>query len=221
LVWAHGFGATVGYFDPLLRAWASRGYVVAAPTFPLTHAGAPGGGDYNDYTNQPKDVSFVISQVLADDGPNGKEHPGLVDPSRIAVGGHSLGAVTTRALISNQCCLDARVGAAIEIDGAPLAFPDGNNVQRGVPLLILHGADDQTFPVADGQKRYAEAVRPRYLFVMRNTPHTAFTVPRVRALVTASVSDFLDAYLRGDQSAIQRLVEDAHASGFVSLRYQK
>ena len=52
------------------------------------------------------DVSFVITQVLARLG-------GLVDPSRIAVAGHSDGAVTALAVAWGRRTRDPRVGAAM------------------------------------------------------------------------------------------------------------
>ena len=57
-------GATVPPYRSALDLWASRGYVVVAPTFPLSSGTAPGGPGLADYREQPADVSFVISRVL-------------------------------------------------------------------------------------------------------------------------------------------------------------
>lgn len=217
LVWAHGINATVDYFDPLLRSWAARGYVVVAPTFPLTHAGTPGGRVYNDYVNQPGDISFVISQVLARYGPSGTQEPGLIDPTRIAVGGHSLGAITVGALVSNRCCLDRRVRAAIEVDGAPLSFAHGGAVHQGIPLLLFHGDADTTFSVNESRTMFADAHTPKYLVVLHGMPHTPFRIPRAANVLAKTISDFLDAYLKGDPQAIERLQRDASVPGFTAL----
>ncbi len=220
-VWAHGIDATVAYFAPLLRAWAARGYVVAAPTFPLTHAGLLSGGDFNDYVNQPADVSFVIDQLVAAYGPSGNVHRGLIDASRIAVGGHSLGAVTTMGLVSNRCCINDRVKAAVEIDGAGLPFPHGAMLQRGVPVLLIHGDADRTFPVTESRSTYAAALPPKYLIVLRGMPHTPFAYPAAYSVIVSTVGDFLDAYLKGQTTALPRLVGDAERPGFTVLRYAR
>lgn len=216
-VWAHGLDATVGYFDRLLSAIAARGYVVVAPTFPLTNADVPGGADFNDYVNQPADVSFVIGQILAIDGPHGTDRPDLVDPTRIAVGGHSLGAVTTMGLVANACCIDARVKAAIEIDGSRLTFPGGRTVERGVPVLYMHGDADQTFSVNESRAMFAASSRPKYLVVLHGIPHTPFRIPAAYAVIAESVDDFLDAYLKHAPRALSHLLRDGYVAGLASI----
>ena len=65
VVFGHGFAVTPAPYAPLLRAWARAGYVVAAPIFPLENANAPGGPNESDLVNQPRDMSFVITRMLA------------------------------------------------------------------------------------------------------------------------------------------------------------
>jgi predicted dienelactone hydrolase len=65
IVFGHGFALTPARYAGLLRAWTEAGYVVAAPVFPLGNAAAPGGPNESDLINQPKDMSFVISRLLA------------------------------------------------------------------------------------------------------------------------------------------------------------
>ena len=218
-VWAHGIDATAASFDSLLRAVASRGYVVAAPTFPLTRRGGQGANRFFDYANQPKDVSFVISHVLDIDGTHGSVHPELVDPTRIAVGGHSLGAVTTVGLVSNTCCLDPRIRAAVEVDGAPLAFPNGASTTRAVPLLVVHGSDDILFPLSDGEALYAAAASPKYLIVLHGAPHTPFGIPWAESTIVTSIENFLDAYLKHEPTAGQRLLTDGDIPGRASITH--
>ena len=95
LVFSHGFTASGPAYGLLLRRIASAGYVVAAPTFPLSNGGAPGGPRLADVFNQPADVSFVIDQMLAANADPASAFHGTIDPDRIGVGGHSLGAITT------------------------------------------------------------------------------------------------------------------------------
>ena len=65
IVFGHGFAVTPTIYAPLLHAWAQAGYVVAAPIFPLGNGNAPGGPNESDLVNQPRDVSFVITRLLA------------------------------------------------------------------------------------------------------------------------------------------------------------
>ncbi len=64
IVFGHGFAVTPRPYAALLTAWARAGYVVAAPVFPLGNGDAPGGPNEADLVNQPRDMSFVITQLL-------------------------------------------------------------------------------------------------------------------------------------------------------------
>jgi predicted dienelactone hydrolase len=220
-VWAHGLEGNVGYFAPYLRSIAEHGYVVAAPTFPLTHAGTPGGSRFGDYVNQPADISFVISQLLASYGPDGTRHRGLLDPERIAVGGHSLGAITTLGLVADRCCIDARVRAAIEIDGALRSFPGGATRERGIPVLFIHGDADTTFPVSESRRMYALSLPPKYLVVLHRMPHTPFRIPSAYAVIDNATLDFLDAYLRHDPTAASELVDATSLPGLATITFAR
>ena len=65
VVFATGYGGTALNYAAVYDAWVRAGYVVAAPTFPLSSEDAPGGSSAGDLSNQPGDVSFVLTQVLA------------------------------------------------------------------------------------------------------------------------------------------------------------
>jgi predicted dienelactone hydrolase len=87
VVFAHGFDAEPETYLPLLDAWAAAGYLVAAPEFPGSAANLPGTPIETDIAEQAQDVSFVISQLLSGVA-------GPLDPTRIAVAGHSDGGST-------------------------------------------------------------------------------------------------------------------------------
>src|SRR2546421_9976599 len=142
IVFAHGFALTPATYGRLLNSWAQAGYVVAAPSFPLEKANAPGGPNESDLINQPRDVSFVISKLLALTVRPGGVLEGKIDPSQIAVAGHSDGGVTALAVAYDHRFRDRRIRAAIVLSGATPprmgAFP-----QRGPPLLATHGTADR------------------------------------------------------------------------------
>ena len=45
ILYSHGHNSFGAEFEPLLRQWASAGYVIAAPDYPLSNKHAPGGAD--------------------------------------------------------------------------------------------------------------------------------------------------------------------------------
>ena len=92
----------------LLDAWARAGYVVAAPVFPLGNANAPGGPNETDIVNQPADMRLVITRLLALDTRPGGLLYGRIDPNRIAIAGHSDGAVTAFAVAYDRRYRDRR-----------------------------------------------------------------------------------------------------------------
>ncbi len=141
IVFAHGFALTPVTYGVLLSAWARAGYVVAAPWFPLEKANAPGGPKESDLINEPNDISFVISRLLTLNGRLGGVLAGRIDPTKIAVAGHSDGGVAALAVAYGRHLRDRRLRAAIVMSGAELrgmgAFP-----RQGPALLAMQGTAD-------------------------------------------------------------------------------
>ena len=100
--------------------------MVAAPVFPLGNADAPGGPDEADIVNQPRDMSFVITRLLALSA--GRQGPlaGLIDARQVAVSGQSDGGETALAMAYDQPYRDDRVRAAIILSGAQIPSPGGS-----------------------------------------------------------------------------------------------
>ena len=203
------------YEQALLAQIASHGYVVAAPTFPLSSGGAPGGPRLVDYVNQPADVSFVITQMLRvnrHDGPL----EGLIDKHEIGVGGHSLGAITTFGLTANDCCLDARIDAAIPISGIELPFGTGAWTYPKLPRLYIHGDHDGTVPYVGSTTAFAKAPAPKFLLTLINAPHTPFFPPWKTPIIDTAVA-FLDRYLKHDHHALARMTTAGNLDGVAHL----
>ena len=196
VVFGHGFASTPAVYRRLLRAWADAGYLVAAPVFPLGNADAPGGPDENDIVNQPRDMSFVISQLLAASASASNPLHGLVDARRIAVAGQSDGAMTAFATAYERPWRDPRVRAAVVLSGAIL----GRRVPldpHAAPLLAVQGTADHV-----NEPKYAidlfDAVdRPKFLLLMRRAGHLPpYTVPGPQLALVERVSiAFLHRYL--------------------------
>jgi dienelactone hydrolase len=214
IVFAHGLGGTPQGYINVLAAWASEGFVVAAPLFPLSNANVPGGPDAGDVVNQPEDMSYVIGAVLSDSlQPNGTLS-GLVDPKEIGAAGHSNGAVTTLGLVANTCCYDSRVKAAIVMAGTTEGFPPGHyEFSEAPPLLLVHGTADQLIPYRSAPLIYNEARGPKGLLTLEGGSHDAAggQSPRSASAVIRATTDFFEAYLTGSRAARSRLSADGHS----------
>jgi fermentation-respiration switch protein FrsA (DUF1100 family) len=200
VVFAHGFEVGPQPYVSLLRSWAASGYVVAAPEFPLTDAAVAGADlDEADLDHQPADVSFVFASLLGRDSPLA----GHIDPTRLGVAGHSDGAETALATAADP---PVPLGAVVVLSGAPVdAGP-----AHGVPLLVVHGTDDDVDPLEKGVAVYDEAGPPRFLLTLVGGGHLPpFTGGSpYEDVVDAATVDFLDAYLAG-AGAHQAVVDDA------------
>jgi dienelactone hydrolase len=206
VVFGHGFATTPFRYRRLLRAWAAAGYVVAAPLFPLGNAHAPGGPDESDIVNQPRDMSFVISRLLALSASQTSPLQGLVDPTRIAVAGQSDGAETAFATAYQRPWHDRRVQVAVVLSGAEL----GGHVRlvsRSVPLLAVQGTADRINPPVYTFHLFHAVGRPKFLLLLRHAGHLGpYTLPGARLAAVEHVSiAFLDHYLgTGSLGAIAR-----------------
>ena len=214
---SHGFTANGPSYAPILRRLAAAGYVVAAPTFPLSSRGAPGGPSGADYKNQPADVSFVISEMLRLDGDGTSLLRVMVDPGKVAVSGHSLGAMTTLGVAYNTCCTDPRIKAAVPISGVEAPFPGGSFVYASrAPLLLIHGDADATVPYRGSEGAYRDASAPKFLLTIVHGPHTPFAGAAGEVIVKVMV-DFFDHYLKGRDGSLEAITRQGNVAGTTVL----
>ena len=217
VVFAHGFTANADVYVRAMRQWAAAGYVVAAPTFPLTSAGALGGLDVTDYVEQPGDVRFVLDSVVALAG-DGGPLAGVVDEERVAVGGHSLGAVTTVGLAFNDCCEDPRVDAVFPISAATWGFAGRPDERRDLPVLLIHGSADNTLPYSGSVDLYRRVTPPKFLVELVDGPHIPFFGGPWPPLIDQAVVGFLDRYLKDRAGGLDRLRNAGTRRGVTTLR---
>lgn len=217
VVFSHGFGASGPAYAPLLERFVREGYVIAAPTFPLSSSGAPGGPKLTDYVNQPGDVSFVITRMLrlARTG-NGLRK--TIDPQRVGVFGHSLGAITTLGVATNSCCRDRRIDAAVSFSGIELPFPGGSFFSTPTPpLMLVHGDADGTVPYGGSVSAFQQAPAPKVFLTLEHAGHVPFSPPWLDPTVR-SITDFLDGFLKHDRRALRRLASDGTVPGVAHLQ---
>jgi dipeptidyl aminopeptidase/acylaminoacyl peptidase len=209
-VWMHGLDAQPTYYESYLDAWAAAGYVVAAPTFPGT-SGVGSKAIFDDYVFQPAQVRAVIDRLLEDTRAPSSVLDGLIAPDLIAVGGHSLGAITAEGLTEESCCVDARIVSAIRISYGDEPFPNSTWLDRPLPQLFIHGDEDETFPVSASIAAYHAARAPRFLVVLHGYGHTPFRTSAASRILTTT-TDFLDFTLKNRASALIALERSSTAS---------
>ncbi len=222
ILFSHGNNSFGAEYEPLLRQWASAGYVIAAPDYPLSSENAPGGATAADLPQQPADARFVIDRTLELSSKRSGPLAGIVDANRIGASGHSLGAITTYRLVYETCCADKRIKAAAPMSGIagdPPEFFTGIST----PLLAEHGDADGTLPYQSGADAFAKASPPKYFLTLIGGGHTPpyRGAPEPAPTTVAHVTlDFFDRYLKSDRSALERLRQDADKPGVATLQEQ-
>jgi dienelactone hydrolase len=217
VVFSHGRGGNGPAYTSTLRLWASAGYVVVVPTYPLTSSDTPDRPKTADLANQPADVSFLLDWVTS--LPDTDPLADTVDPERLGLAGHSLGAFTSLAAAYNPAYLDDRVDAVAEWAGAYVGrLSDGGDaVQDGPPLLAVHGDDDDTVPYEAAPATVKEVGEPWWLVTLVGGGHIP---PYVQGLndpystvVSMTTLDFLDATLKDDGDGYVRIAETVTEAG--------
>jgi pimeloyl-ACP methyl ester carboxylesterase len=195
VVFAPGFNVGPETYTSLLEAWAAHGYVVASPRFPLTDPAVAGPNlDERDIDNQPADLRVVTDALVAPASPVAAE----IDPSRVAVAGHSDGAETALAAsLTPALAAQPRYRAIIAMSVQPVL---GSDPMANPPILIIQGDADTISPPARAQRTWQLAAPPKYLLVLHGGGHLppleqgSAWLPGVEDTTEA----FLDAYVAGD-----------------------
>jgi dienelactone hydrolase len=201
VLFSHGMSGSPEWCAAVLAAWASAGFVVAAPTFPYTSEFTE---DYQreDIVNQPDDVRHVLQRVRRLDTAPGDPLFGRIDGDRVAAIGHSAGGYTTTGLFTAGHDPRLRSGVVLAGWAAPGAF-------AGAPakMLFLQGMADPVVPKEISQAAFALVPWTKSYLLMRRVSHANYLRPQHRGfpLMTSTVTAFLRWTLNGDESARSRL----------------
>jgi len=213
VVFAHGWNSNPTVYQPLLDAWASAGYLVAAPTFPDSANTLPG-SPVSNYPEQARDMSFVISSLLA-----GGEGP--VDATRIAVAGHSDGGTDIALLALNPSYADPRVRAYLSLSGEiPSGVPGPWSAPTTGALLVAVGTDDEYGLLPRSTQVFEAAdVASKVLLTVSGGDHLSMYIgssPEAMA-VREETARFLDAALQPEGTTFTQLTSALVPTGDASI----
>jgi len=219
LIFAPGFMLCSGAYWPLLQAWASAGYVVAAVNFPRTdcHTAA----DEADLVNQPRDMSYVISRLLAVSAQPNDLFSGMLNRHEIAAAGQSDGGDTVAALAANACCADRRLVAVAVLAGAEWPpMPGRYFAHRAPPMLFVQGSADTINPPQTSVQLYrADSRSARYYLDLFGANHMVPYVGTnpVERLVARVTLAFFDRYVLGQATALATMTRDGNVAAKAAL----
>ena len=167
-------------------------------------------------------MRFVIDELLEQSRDTSSPLFGSIDAAHIGAVGMSLGGMTVYGLISNTCCRDRRVTAAISMAGVYRAFPHGRYVRQHVPVLLVQGDADDGYH--NSVEAYPKLALPKWFITLHGSLHSApFEVPRgdEAPLVDATTTAFWNTYLKGKPSDARDLVTAVRDSdGRASIVYK-
>jgi predicted dienelactone hydrolase len=197
VVFSHGNGGVRFQSWFLMQTLASHGFVVAAPD----HTGNTAQDAINGTSdppgvvanNRPRDVSFVIDEMLARDADPASPFHRRIDDRSIGVAGHSFGGFTALAMAAGfgDFAPDPRVDAIVPIAPVTFLHSDEQLASIDVPTMLLGGTSDATIPIEPDIARAWDLipVRPSFRVDVQAAGHNSFTnVCDIRdAFVTAGV----------------------------------
>jgi fermentation-respiration switch protein FrsA (DUF1100 family) len=214
VMFSHGLSSRPDEYAALLTRWAAAGFVVAAPTFPHTAKGSD--GSMLDVLNQPADVSYALTRVLALDAADGDPLRGRLAADRVAAAGHSAGGVTTIGLFTAG--RDERLKAGVVFAGTALGVGTAF-AGAAAPQLFVHGEADEVVAYASGRAAYEKVPWPKAMLSLPKGDHGRALLADDDSLrvVSETTVEFLRWTLYGDAAAKRRLPAGATRGGLATL----
>jgi len=193
VIFSPGYGAPRAVYSGLATRLASRGFVVLVLDHPYESGVTelpdgrvvgtrenfpPGRADRTGHMADQQlvrsaDIRFVIDQLARPEALSPLLRDGRIDPSKVAVIGHSFGGAVSALVLSE----DPRVVAAANIDGTP--YGDLPDRQLDRPFLLLQ-SDLARSPHGDlfhtgNDKLLASLTAPGFRYELRHADHFSFT----------------------------------------------
>lgn len=176
LVFSHGNGGVRHQNVFQMDHLASHGYVIVSPDHtgnagltPLPDRAVPYDrkGRGRAIKERPRDVSFLISRLVAEGERAGGWLHGALDSDRIAVLGHSMGGLTACRVAET----DVRVKAIL-----PMTVAYGKQVS--IPMMLMLSARDRTMRDAGNalaRLYYQACPGPKHLLTLKRGGHFSFS----------------------------------------------
>ncbi len=189
IVFAHGYDVSPDIYSALLNSWVRAGFVVVAPFFPDEKASAViaqhNANTEADLVNEPADIVFVTSRVLAASAHRVASCPvlsGLVRPSQIALAGHSDGgdavamlaydhATDPQGIVYTALNTTFTYQAVLILAGAEIPNQRYAATIGHPSLLVVQSAADTCNPIAQGTQLYRDVNQPNKWFLELATAH--------------------------------------------------
>jgi predicted dienelactone hydrolase len=209
IVLAHGLNGHPDQLDDLAETWARAGFVVATPQFPRTNLDENGKAVLADVADYPGDLSFTITRLLAMSKSTQSPLAGRIDARHVGAAGVSLGGMAVYGLVSNTCCRDRRVMAAILMAAVRPPFPEGRYVAPRLPMMLVHGDADTGYRYS--ARAYPTLQPPKWFLTLHGGRHgPPFEDPpdEFDTFVRSATTAFWQRYLAGDAAA-ERGIEHA------------
>ena len=221
LVFAPGFMQCGLPYEDLLRSWAGAGYVVAVVNFPRTDCTVGAAAYEPDLVNQPADMSYTLSRLLAlSDAPH-DVLSGLLSQREVAAVGQSDGGDTVAALAADTCCTDHRLKAVAVLSGQEWPTMPGRYFGNPAPpMLFVQGtADTINVPSTSLQLYRADQARARYYLDLFGANHMIpyMGTNPVERLVARVTLAFFDRYVLGQVRALAAMTREGNVSGTAAL----
>ena len=190
VVFAHGYDVTPDRYGALLDSWARAGFAVAAPFFPdeqpSTVNAQHGVNTEGDLVNEPADLAFVTRALLAASAGTDLTCPivsGLIDPTELALAGHSDGATAVAMLAYDhgndpQGINYTRLRVGLDYRALIVLSGDQNTSQPFADeitrpdLLVVHSLADQCNPFHFGVSLYRDVHQSnKWFFELQHAHH--------------------------------------------------
>jgi dienelactone hydrolase len=221
LEFAPGFMQCGAEYSGLFRAWAGAGYVVAVVNFPRTDCTVGAAAYEPDLVNQPEDMSYVLSRLLALSARPRDVLSGLLNQRETAAVGQSDGGDTVAALAANTCCTDHRFKSVAVLSGAEWPPMPGRYFARPAPpMLFVQGTADTINPPWTSLQLYrADQARARYYLDLFGASHMIpyMGTNPVERLVARVTLAFFDRYVLGQAGALATMTREGNVSGTAAL----
>lgn len=220
IVFAPGFMQCGAPYSDLLTSWARAGYVVVVVNFPYSDCLVANPTE-NDMLNQPRDMSYVITRMLALSRARHSWFSGVLNPKQIALAGQSDGGDTVAAITLNTCCTDRRVKAVAVESGSVWPKMRGSYFARHpVPVLFSQGSADTINPAGCSVYLYrGDKSRPRFYLDLFGASHTGpyWGTNRFERTVARVTLSFFDRYVLSRAAAGPAMRRQGNVSGVAAL----